>query len=335
MNTHRTRPDFERDPIQLKNLVKVAEDLVADQFDKRFAASVLEPLKKLAEEIDHGNNLDSLLLFANENFSESVKLEVPVVDKVVVSTNFLIRDLLYARQMQYRYYILVLGKEESRLIEAINNRLVKEYKDPFPIKNTKWIPEDVIEKTHGMTSVFLLGEYFNVVDKQLNNIIQENEYPVIVCTEASNYPEYQKIADHPENIAGHLPLSMVPQEPGKIIDAAWSIVKDIMKVNFSSRLEILERARSAKNYLADINEIYKAIREGRGRILFVRTDFNPDLKLQKDEFVPADIDKNLTYRTIDPVDTIIRALLDQSGEVVFIPDNSDTDFNGMALVTRY
>jgi len=336
MKTHRTRPDFERDPIQLKNLLKVAEEMVTEKFDKHFAESVIAPLKKLAEDVDHANNLDSLLLFSNENFSESVKIGIPVVDKVVVSDSFLIRDLYLAKQLQYRYYILVLGKEEARLLEAINNRLIKEYKDPFPIKNTKWFPENVVEKSDGMKSVYLLEEYFNVVDKQVNNIVKENEFPVIVATEASNFPRYENIADNPKNISGYLPLSLVPQDGQKIVHAAWEQVTSAIVTNQNAeQLQQLENARSRNTFLADINEVYKAIKEGRGRTLFVKTDFNPDFVLQKEEFVPAQQDVNRNYRTIDPVDAVIRELISQGGEVVFIPEDADTDFNEMALVTRY
>jgi hypothetical protein len=336
MGTHRTRPDFERDPIQLKNLLKVAEQMVYEKFDKRFAESVINPLKKLAEEVDHSNNLDALMLFANENFTESTKLEIPVLDKVVVSTNFLIRDLLFAKQLQYRYYILVLGKEEARLLEAINKRLIKEYKEPFPVKNTRWIPEDVSEKNDGMKSVFLLEDYFNVIDKELNKIVQENDNPVIIATEASNFPRYEKIADHPENIAGYLPLSLVPQEGEKIVQAVWDqVASTIVSKQNVERLQQLEDARSSKTFLADINEIYKAIIEGRGKTLYLKTDFKPDFVLEKNEFVPIQQDVNLTYSTIDPVDTIIRELINLGGEVVFIPEDAETDFHGMTLVTRY
>lgn len=336
MKTHRTRPDFERDPIQLKNLLKVAEEKVNEKFDKRFAAQVMQSLQKLAEKVDHGNNLESLILFANENFTEEVKLDIPVQDKVVVAENFLIRDLLYAQKLQYRYFILVLGKEEARLLEAINNRLHKEYKDPFPVLNTKWVPENAKEASKGNRAENLLNEYFNVVDKHLNSIVQKEEYPVIVATEASNFPYYQKMADNPENTLGHLPLSLVPQDAQKIVTATWEqvasqIVTDI-KVDSLKRLEL---ARSSKNWLTSINEIYQAILEGRGQTLFIRTDYQPDYILQKGIFVEAPQNKNLNYRTIDPVDTIVRELIDRSGELIIIPHDAETNFRGMALITRY
>ncbi len=336
MKTHRTRPDFERDPIQLKNLIKVAEEAVYEKFDKRFAADVIESLKKLAEQVDHGNNLDSLMLFVNENFAEGVKLEIPVQDKVVVAENFLIRDLLYAQKLQYRYFILVLGKEESRLLEAINNRLHKEYKDPFPIVNTRWVPENAKEASKGNRAENLLNEYFNVVDKQLNVIVQQEDYPVIVATEASNFPYYQKMADNPGNIIGHLPLSLVPKDAQKIVTLTWEqvtsqIVTD-MKVESLKRLEL---ARSSKNWLTAINEVYQAIIEGRGQTLFVKTDYHPDYILEKGAFVPMPQNDKLNYRVIDPVDTIIRELISRSGELIIIPHDTDTDFEEMALITRY
>jgi hypothetical protein len=70
LNTHRTSPDNEKDTIALKNLCKEAEErLLADE-RKRDAKLLIKHLQELASQIDHRHNLESLILFVNEDLAE-------------------------------------------------------------------------------------------------------------------------------------------------------------------------------------------------------------------------------------------------------------------------
>ena len=59
MNTHRTSPQSQGDVIQLKNLIRKAEDRLSLDYDKAFAASIMYRLNEFASEINHLYNQDS------------------------------------------------------------------------------------------------------------------------------------------------------------------------------------------------------------------------------------------------------------------------------------
>jgi hypothetical protein len=103
LNTHRTRPDNERDPLLLKNLVKEAEQRLFDDYEKRFVWPIMENLNKMVEKIDHQQNLESLVLFANQEMAEYTRLPIKVVDRVIIDNTFATRDLVRAMHQESSY----------------------------------------------------------------------------------------------------------------------------------------------------------------------------------------------------------------------------------------
>src|SRR5690606_35195093 len=135
LNTHRTFPDNQKDALQLKNLVKETKNRLLSDFPEKEVADLIERLNTLADSIDHRQNLESLILFVSKEVAEFVRLPIPVEDRVVIDHTFATRDLIRGLHHQTNYYILVLNQDEARLIEASNDKVVKELGSPFPFKN--------------------------------------------------------------------------------------------------------------------------------------------------------------------------------------------------------
>lgn len=57
VKTHRTHPENEQDAIALKNQLKVAEDRITEEHDKRTADAILVNITAQTDELDHNDNL--------------------------------------------------------------------------------------------------------------------------------------------------------------------------------------------------------------------------------------------------------------------------------------
>ena len=200
LNTHRTHPENEQDAIQLKNLIKEAQERLLAEHSKREMSPVLENLAKLEARIDHQHNKESLVLFANEKLAEFTRLTVTVTDKVIIDDAFATRDLIRAQHLQTHYYILLLSQQKARLIHAANDKLVEEVGKPFPIENNQFYSTNGPELSNASRQTNLINEFFNRIDKQLNQQRKEENLPVLICSEESSFHEYMKIADQPDQI---------------------------------------------------------------------------------------------------------------------------------------
>lgn len=337
LNTHRTRPDNEKDPLTLKNLLKEAEiRLYADE-NKRDAKVLVERLKDLASEVDHNHNLESLVLFVNENITQFVRLPVKVKNRVVIGHTFATRDLVRALHLETNYFVLVLSQKKVRLIEAFNDKVVAEISNSFPIENNQFYSTNKAELSNASRQSNLIAEFFNRVDKEVNMVRNQYPLPVLICTEESNYHEYLEIADQKQSIFDtYLNKNRLDEKAHAIVTEAWEIVKEYVKEKNDSRKAELQNAVSQNKFLSDTNQIWNAIKEGRIQTLFI----------EEDKFQPALIENNLIKfvsdeltdkkEVIDDIfDELIEANMNYGGDVVFLPKGELAEFNGFGAITRY
>ncbi|HYK55585.1 MAG TPA: hypothetical protein VEV15_03840 [Flavisolibacter sp.] len=335
-NTHRTLPDNEKDPLVLKNLIKEATSRLTNECDPQAAPVITEKLNALAATIDHRQNLESLVLFVNEQVAEYERLPVAVEDRVVIGHTFATRDVIRALYKDKEYYVLVLSRDKARLVEAFNDRVVKEVEDSFPVENTFLHPRQSAEAAVANRQTNLQQEFFNIVDKQLLEVIKQNPWPVLICTEESNYHQYLKVADRKEIIMGHLNGNRMEEKAHHIIEAAWPVVLQIRQDNIRARTQELSAAENTGKLVTDFNDIWRAVNQGRGQTLFVQQGYFQPARLVNDtiELVPAE-QTDRTGVIDDIIDDIIDINLQYGGDCVFLSGDELKNYQGLVLTTRY
>ena len=335
LNTHRTLPDNQKDPLLLKNMIKEAEIRLMAETNKQNAQVLIQRLRDLEETIDHRQNLESLILFVNENTAEYVRLPIAVEDRVIIDKTFATRDLIRAMHMEASYLVLVLSQQKARLIKASNDKVIQEFGDPFPIENNQMVNRAELSNASRLTN--LISEFYNQVDKEVNHLRKENKLPVLICSETSQYHEYLKVADEKNSIYEQcLSGNHENAKAHHIVTEAWEIVKKYVIERNNARKAELQKAISSGKFLSDTNEIWQGIQQGSVQTIFI----------EEGNFQPAKwIDGHITYvspemrngkSVVDDIyDELIEANLRQGGDTVFLPKGELTDFNGFGAVTRY
>ncbi len=337
VTTHRTKPDYLNDGLRIKNLIKEVEDRLMADTSKRNATSLIEKLNTLAATIDHSQNLESLMLFVNNEVAEYTRLPIKVEDRVVIDETFATRDLIRAMHLESQYYILVLSQDKIRLIEAMNDKIIKEVGKPFPYENTQFFTKNRAAGAIASKQTSLIAEYFNQADKKLNEIRKNNPLPVLICGLEENHNEYLKIADKKHSIFSvFLNKNKINDPVHSIVEESWGIVKDyVIKMN-NERKEELRRAVGENKFLSDTNEIWKAISEGKIQTLFIEQGLFQPAVMKNDEIVYVSNEERNDTGVIDDIfDEMIEANMDFGGDVVFLPKGELTKFNGFGAITRY
>jgi len=337
LNTHRTKPDNEKDSITLKNLCKQAEErLLADE-NKRDAEKLIQRIQKLASQIDHRHNLESLVLFINEDIAEYTRLPIKVEDRVVIDNSFATRDLVRSLHQAANYFILVLSQQKVRVIEAFNDKVVKEYDDSFPMENTQFYSTNKAELSNASRQTSLIAEFYNRVDKEVNKVRKENTLPVLICSEQSNYHEYLKVADQKQGIFDiFLNKNRLDEKAHHIVEDAWEIVKKHLIEKNNDQKQELTKAVSIGKYLSDVNDIHRAIRKGRVQTLFIEEGlFQPGVIEGNTIRFVSEVEHTQKAMTDDIYDELIEVNMKYGGDMVFLPKGDLSDFNGFGAITRY
>lgn len=337
LNTHRTKPENQKDAIVLKNLIKEAESRLYEHFDKRFAKQIHTGIQKLSEKINHNYNLDSLILFVNEDIAEFIRLAVPVENRVIIDKTFATRDLIRASHQQISYYCLVLSRQKARLIEAQNDLPIKEFDDTWPIDNDMIFTTDKHKLSMAAGQDVLIEEFFNQVDKVVLSSIKDHPLPIMVVTEERNYNHYLKVADRKDLIIGHLNMNRDDKKAHHIVKDAWPVVKKIFKQKREERISELGKAVGSGKLLTDINEIWSAVNQGRGNTLFIKKGFFQPAVIKDNMVHPQkDTTNNNESGFIDDIiDEIVEINMKYGGDSVFIENDYLNKYNGLALIVRY
>ncbi len=337
LNTHRTSPDNKKDSLTLKNLIKEAEERLFADESKRDAKQLVERLKELESKIDHSHNLESLILFVNEDITEYTRLPIAVEERVVIDHTFATRDLVRALHLETNYYVLVLSQQKVRLLEAFNDKVVSEIGSPFPIENTQFYSTNKAELSNASRQTNLVAEFFNRVDKEVNNIRKENPLPVLICTEESNYHEYLKVADQKQSILEtYLNKNRLDEKAHAIVTEAWEIIQDYTLKKNNARKTELKTAVSQNKFLSDTNEIWQAIKLGRIQTLFIEQGkFQPAI-WENDQIQYVSDELRDKKEVVDDIyDELIEANMNYGGDVVFLTKGELSKFNGFGAITRY
>lgn len=337
MTTHRTKPDYLNDDLRLKNLIKEVETRLMADMDKKEATKLLEKLNSLAASLDHSQNLESLMLFVNEDIAEYVRLPIKVQDRVVIDDTFATRDLFRAVHIQMHYYVLVLSQEKIRMVEAMNDTVIKEIGAPFPIENVQDFSKDDPSDSVSSRRTNLIIEFLNQADKDVNEIRKANPLPVFICGLEENYNEYIKIADKKDSIFDvYLDKSKINDPAHSIVEDAWEVVKEYVVEKNNARKAELKKAVGENKFVSDTNEIWRAISEGRVQTLFIEQGLFQPAIMKGDEIVYVSEEQRNDTGVIDDVyDEMIEANMDFGGDVVFLPKGELSKFNGFGAITRY
>ncbi|MCS7027983.1 MAG: hypothetical protein NZ519_04395 [Bacteroidia bacterium] len=338
LNTHRTYPENKQDPIALKNLIKEAEQrLIADE-GKRNAQTIIEKLHKIENEIDHNYNLESLVIFVNEEIAEFVRLPISVDNRVIIDKTFATRDLVRALKSQANYYVLVLSQQKARLIEAFNDKVVQEIGKPFPYENTQFYSTSGDKRSEGTLQTNLMAEFFNRIDKAVNEARKNNPKPVMICSEEVNYHKYLEVCDQKHSILPvFLNKNRLEEKAEAIVAEAWKILKEYQAEKNKERKAELLKAVSQNKFMTDINDIWQAIRQGKVQTLFLQQNQYQPAIIKNDgliELVPEER-KNEKGVIDDIYDELTEECLKFGGDVVFLPEGDLSEFNGLGAVLRY
>lgn len=336
LNTHRTHPDNKQDAVTLKNLITEAEIRLFEAYDKRTVWPIMERLRKLESEIDHNYNLDSLALFATAEISEAIKLPVGVEDRVIIDTNFATRDLMRALQQTEHYYVLCISHSKARLLQAVNDRIVKEFSEQskFPFVNGTVYTTDNLQKSMGNVQDNFSKEFFNRVDKEFQNYYKAEPLPVVLAGAERNISYYREIADKNEWIVGDIVGNYDDTSTHEIIKKTSEVVREYNKKRHETALAELEQAQSDQKLLDDLSDIYRAAQEGRADTLYVEKDFFQPATIDGDALVPHS-DPNAPGVVDDIIDEIAETVMTYGGSVVFMPPGALSAYRRIALRVRY
>ena len=351
VSTHREHPDNEQDPIALKNQLKVAEERLTNEYDKRTATTILGNIQAKTDELNHNYNLDTLAIFASTDDVKVIRMPIDTKARVVISDRFATRDLVRDMASAVQYYTVVLTRDSARLIEASNDRVIREFdKDDdaqsnmeniaFPVENNGLYTTGSggSDRSSNNESSYL-KEFFNQVDKSVQELWGENKMPLVIVGDAKNIGYYKEVCDRPDNIIATV-SNVTNLEDGSAQHIINSVPKRLSKAIvlhcIRKPMGEIDKARGASMLQTDLQEVYRSAFQGVGETLYVRRGYMQPAKIdEKAQTLSLADDAAADGVTDDAIGEIIEHVMHNGGQAVFMPQDIMGEDQPIALVTRY
>lgn len=350
VKTHREHPANEQDPIALKNQLKIAEDRLNKECDKNTASAILANIHKATEDLNHNYNLDTLAIFASADDAQLIRMPLDTKERVVISDSFATRDLVRDMASAVHFYAVVLTGDVARLIEASNDRVVMEFdKDsdkqnnmeniPFPIENNGlYKTGDGGSDRSANNESSYLKEFFNQVDKSVQELWGEHKMPLVIVGDTKNIGYYKEVCDRPENIIATV-SNVTRLDDGNaqhIIDGVQEAVEDYRSSLHQQAMGEIDKARGANMLSTDLQEVYRSAFQGAGETLYVRRWYIQSARIdEKAQTLALADDPAEEGVTDDAIGVIIEHVIHNGGKVIFLPEEIMGADQPIALVTRY
>ncbi len=333
--THRTAPEYQKNSIRLKRLLREAEDRLIAEFGKREAKSLVEKLKQLAADVDISRTQDGLALFVNPSISELVHIPFRVRERVIIDKTFATRDLIRGVNRATHYYILDLSMLRARLISCNRDKAQEMTENGFPFLS-EFPMLQLDSSDFSKEKEKQIKEFFNRVDKLfLSNYRVENTR-LVLSGVTKNLSFYREVTGAREIIFATLEGNHEALSAHDLCKKAWKVVRELTRKERHNALNDLQRAVSTRKFASGIKEIWRLAIEGRIDMLVTEEDFHVSAGIQPGNTLVLDT-SDLPEESIipDAVNEVAEIVIEKGGRVVFVDNGTLGNFYKIAAVLRY
>ncbi len=339
--THRTSPANRQDPIRVSNLVTEATNRLLTEFTERDLQALQANLQQVVAEIDYTHTLDGLAIFASSSYANKFYLPFTLEERVIVDEDFYTRDLVYALNRSPRYFVLVLSEQPTRLFEGVRGDLTEITSGAFPLTHSgpgggATLPNDPAvnssayrDENHRM--------FFRKVDQALGEVLAEDPLPVVLVGVDRYHSFFREVTHHGQYLVEQGVLGSHDRtNPHDLAALIQPIVAAAIQARQAAVLEELNTAQGAQRVVTTMSDIWRVAHVGRGAKLIVEEGFNYPARVNAEGtgLDPIDVPRDPDDLD-DAVDEVIETMLAKGGEVVFVDDGSLSQYQRIALITRY
>jgi hypothetical protein len=333
--TYRTAPDYQKNALRLKKLVREAGDKLETEFGKRDSKALVDSVKNLASKVDISHTLDGIALFVNKDIAEMVDIPFNVKERVIIDKTFATRDLIMGVNRGTNYYILDLSLYRARLLSCYRDHAEEINTNGFPMESEFTMlqlnPTDFSREKEKQ-----IKEFFNKVDKAFLELYRDKPARLVISGVQKNLSLYREVVDIKdivfEQIEGNHENTSV-HDMGK---KAWDLMRVKMKEERHLAISELQDAKSTKKFASGLPEIWRLAIEGRVQMLVVEQGFHIPAALSQDNILRIDTSGFEEHDVMpDAVDEVSEIVIGKGGKVVFVDDGSISEYKRIAAVLRY
>lgn len=358
--THKTSPENKQDQIRYKNLLKELENKLEKTHSSREVDKLLKPFNELGVQDDFWSHTGKgLALFSAPDYFQSVGIQIPVQEQVVVAENFYTKPLQNYLQTKDRFQVLALSRDSLKLYEGNRHELSEVILHPSVADNI----EDALgeELTDEHLTVASYGQdgasdnrmyhghggkkdqvgidterFFRVVAKDIDQYHSKpSDLPLILAALPEHQPVYRKINTNHLLLKQGIELDPFGVTTDKLASEAWKVIEPNYKKYLEELKSQFEQAQSEGLGSINLKEIAKAMALGQIETLMVAASVKIQGVIDDKTTGSIKTEGKAGSEMKDLSEDIADEVAEKGGEVIIVPDESMPNKAGLAAIYRY
>jgi len=338
--TSRTFPDFKKDEIVIKNLLKDAENRLLDKFHKREIQSILDKMENFQKEIDYKHLLDGMGIFISNETLEIVYMPFRVEKNVVIDESFQVRDIVHTLNRMYHYAAVVISDKKTKVYEGYNSSLSEMELEDFPVGIDDLANHDSSFGDPRARDKSSFDEknrlkLVTFIDDALTKHVSQ-DLPLVIIGVDKQVGFFKKITKNESHILFYITGSYDYATPHELNKVIYPHLEEHIKKEKESLLGLLSEAVSRGTYTSGISQVWRKAHEGRIRTLIVEDNFSVGADLEEGGLsISLNSNKDRKPHIEDAVDDVAEMVILKGGNVRFVKEGSLDKHDRIASINRY
>ena len=318
----------------IQKLVDIAKTNLDGCCEPSTSEMVCSNLNMFLSVTDHKARSGTLLVFANSKMIEAAVLPFKLENRVIVAQNFTLRQLLYGIQMQYEYYVLLISRQNARILKARNHLFEYEVKAEHSLAEG-FVPSNGFDPSEFQHEDQSIEQFFYQLDRDVSELIPDQNSPIVLITDQEDHSQFLRISEHKNRFIACSVNKIQNDKPCTVIQNVWNLISPKLKIENNKKALELSNKYKKTNFITDLNEIYSAVLQGLGNILLVQENYyQRAILLDKEVFRISEFHNSLSnHNREDIVGDIINEHYYNRGKVVFF-EESQINNKKMILISE-
>jgi hypothetical protein len=346
------------DPIRFKNLMKQAQQMLAQKYAPAQAEPLIAKLQPYQDDGDFWRNqADGLALFCSPDYFRVVHLQRPVDELVVVSDTFHTSPLLRIIQSADRYQVLCISQRKVSLYEGNRYAL-----DEVELRN---VPRDIREalgtelrggdqltvssygmgtegaaKRHGHggrkdEQDIDIERYLRAIDRAIwDNHSRASGLPLMLAAVDEYHAMFQNVSHNPNRLPDGIRLNPDWLERDRLRDEAWKVYEPHYRQRIEGTIDQFRTAQAQGAASDNVMQVSEAAAVGRVGTLLVEQGRQIGGRFDRTSG-KVELGDISNAGVADILDDVAEQVIRTDGQVFIVPPEQMPTGSGIAAIYRY
>ena len=328
------QPGNPHDRAVLTGLRDRAVERVGELLHGRAAESLIGRIDDAIGSVDLRHPSRAVALLVSPESSRVIELPTTVDADVFTGDRFVIRDLVSALAYSAPARVLVLSRKKTRCIDLGPDEAVEVLECGFPVEveapteaDTPHRDFPLDEHEHEEAVDFV----FRAVNRSLAELERRDSRPIVLVGTERDLSYAQATIASSAEVIGRVHGNYERDTPGEVATLVRPVLDDHRD---RARRRACAEVREAigTRAVSGITAVWRAARDGRGRLLLVEEGYHVPARTVDGEL---DLSPGDGAGDFDAASDAVGAVVRHGGEVAIVQDGDLADLGHVALFTRY